>query len=338
MNKITYPILNNQDEIINHINSKPYPQTENLLCFFSSYLNAFITNPIFMNIPIEDKIISRGYSVFETTEIFGNKIYQLDKHLNRFHKSINYIHLKSKFSFNEHREIIVILSSIARSIEKEKDIELRYFYSAGLGNFSINVDDSKHTFYAIAYRKCNEKLPIEGVDEYTVNIDEIKIEAAKSKNTNYLMNSITAKISRDQGGYHGIFVDNAGNLIESPISNVAFVLKNAIFSVPLFEKTLPGTTVLRCLDYVEKHLIPEKEILMIERNFVNIRDIDNISEAMLVGGDYVIPILNINGIKISSNPGKVTRRLQEFLVNDKQGEDSSVDVPVLKDIDLYKFI
>lgn len=331
MNKITYPILSNQDEIINHIHSKPYPQTENLLCFFSSHLNAFITDPIFMNIPIEDKIINRGYSVFETTEIFGNKIYQLDKHISRFQKSINYINLKSNLSSQDIRNILINMSSIARSIEKNQDIELRYFYSAGVGNFSVVVDDSKHTFYAIALKSYNETRPVNGTNEYTVNINNLKIQASKSKNTNYLINAMTTKMSRDNGGYLGIMTDSEGNLMESPISNLAFYLNDGSFSVPPFDRTLAGTTVIRCLDFIENEMIPKKEILKIDRSYLNINDVPGkVKEAMLVGGDFVIPILSLNGYTIGSEPGRVARRLQEFLINDKKGDDSSEDVPVFR--------
>lgn len=339
---MNYPILHTEKEILQKLRQNLTPATKDLLCFFSCNLSAYITDPLFMTIPLEDKIVHRGYSVFETTKIFGNKIYQLDKHIDRFEKSINYINLKSKYSHSEFKSIITNLSALARSIEKERDIEIRYFYSAGVGNFSVVVDDSKHTFYAFALRAYNELRPVNGTEEFSVKINELKSQAAKSKNTNYLINAMTTKQSKDKGGFLGIMTDTDGSLLESPISNVAFYLEDGSFCVPPFEKTLAGTTVIRCMDFIEKVLIPEGIVKGIVRDYVTIEDVKvgrvdgeftdgrkKVKEIMMLGGDFLIPILKLDGMEITKEPGVVARRLQEFLINDKKGEESSEPVPEL---------
>lgn len=324
-----YPILRTEEEILKKLKQNLTPATKDLLCFFSSNLGAFITDPLFMNVPLEDKIIHRGFSVFETTKIFGNKIYQLDKHIDRFEKSINYINLTPKYSHNDFKEILLNLSSISREIEKERDIELRYFYSAGVGNFSVAVEDNRHTFYAFALRAYNELRPVNGINEFSVNIDNLRNQAAKSKNTNYLINSMTTKISKDQGGYLGIMVDKDGYLLESPISNIAFFLKDGSFCVPPFDRTLAGTTIIRCMEYINRELIPKNLVKKIKREYVHINEIKNgsIEEIMLVGGDFLVPILSLDGYKMSENPGMIARTLQNFLYNDKQAEESSLEIP-----------
>ncbi len=336
---MNFPVLRTEKEILQKLRGNMTPATKDLLCFFSCNISSFITDPLFMTIPLEDKIVHRGYSVFETTKIFGNKIYQLDKHIDRFEKSISYINLKSKFNHSEYKNIILNLSALARSIEKERDIEIRYFYSAGVGNFSVAVDDTKHTFYAFALRAYNELRPVNGTNEFSVNMHELRSQAAKSKNTNYLINAMTTKISKDQGGFLGIMTDKDGSLLESPISNIAFLLEDDTFWVPPFEKTLAGTTVIRCMDYIEKNLIPEGLIKKIVRGYIKIDDVEEgrlnnnqkkVKEIMFLGGDFLIPILKLNGMDINKEPGNIARKLQEFLLNDKKGEDSSEPVPDIK--------
>ena len=338
---MNYQILRSEKEILERLRKNMTPATKDLLCFFSSSLSAYITDPLFMTIPLEDKIVHRGYSVFETTKIFENKIYQLDKHIDRFEKSIDYINLKSKYSHSDFKSIIMNLSALARSIEKERDIEIRYFYSAGVGNFSVAVDDSKHTFYAFALRAYNELRPVNGTEEYSVNINELKTQAAKSKNTNYLINSMTTKQSKDKGGFLGIMTDSDGCLLESPISNVAFLMEDDSFWVPPFEKTLAGTTVIRCMNYIEKVLIPEGVVKEIVRGYVTIDDVRigrekssnekiKVKEIMMLGGDFLIPILKLDVMQITREPGNLARKLQNFLLNDKKGEESNELVPELK--------
>ena len=51
---------------------------------------------------------------------------------------------------------------------------------------------------------------------------------------------------------------------------------------------------------------------------------------MLLGGDFLIPILSLDGMEITKEPGIIARKLQEFLINDKKGEESSENVPELR--------
>jgi branched-subunit amino acid aminotransferase/4-amino-4-deoxychorismate lyase len=288
-----------------------------------------------MTIPLEDKMVHRGYAVFETTKIFGNKIYQLDKHLDRLNKSIKKINLNSMYSTEQYRDILMRLAIIARKIEPKSDIELRFFYSAGLGNMSLVVNNNLNSFYAIALRTDYSLRPVEGVEERLIFLDPIKKDISSSKNTNYLLNALVSKYSREQGGYLGIMVDEEGNLLESPISNIAFVLKNGDFNVPPFDKTLVGTTVLRLFDFVRDVLIPNGEVKNINRDYVNINNYtDIINEAMFVGGDFVIPILKINGQVVTDEPGPITKKLQQFLINDKQTEEVADEIPDI-DIDIF---
>jgi D-alanine transaminase len=325
-----FPLLNSEEEILKKLRENISPATKDLLCYFSSTLNAYITDPLFMNVPMEDKIVHRGYSVFDAIKIYQNKIYQIDMHLNRFEKSINYINLKSKFTKEEYKKILIRLASIARSIEPnlEQDIELRIYYSAGIGNYSVVVDDTKHTFYAIALKAYNEKRPVNGTNEYTVNIDKLKEQACKSKNTNYLINSMTTKMSKDQGGFLGIMTTDDGFLLESSMSNCAFFMKDGSFCIPPFDKTLAGTTAIRCMDYISNVLIPEGKITKLIREYVNISELyDNVNEMMLLGGSFLIPILSLNGKKIVDQPGEIARRLQKFLSDDKGEEESFEPIP-----------
>jgi branched-subunit amino acid aminotransferase/4-amino-4-deoxychorismate lyase len=323
-----FPVLKNEKDILNKLRENIPLYSKNYLCFFSSHLKAFVTDPLFMTIPLEDKMIHRGYAVFETTKIFGNNIYQLDKHIQRLLTSIKYINLKSMYTHEDYREILMKMAFIARQLDPDSDIEIRYYYTAGLGNLNIIVNDNLHSFYAIAYKTDYSIRPLNGVNERTVYIQELRESISHSKNTNYLLNVLVAKISREQGGYLGIMTDEDGNLLESPISNIAFVLSNGEFSVPSFEKTLVGTTVVRCMEYVEKELIPNGLITKISRDYVNIKDLnsDNIKEIMLVGGDFVIPVLKINDFNLNNGPGEITKLLQNFLMSDKISNEVSEEI------------
>lgn len=324
------PILKNEAEILKHLKKNLPPSSKDFICFYSSHLKAIITDPLFFSIPLEDKLVHRGYGVFDTTKIFGSKIYQLDSHLDRFMGSIKKVNLNSLYTKEEFKEVLMQMASISRQIEPEKDIELRYFYSAGLGNLSVLVNDNMNSFYAVALRTDFSQRPVQGVEETLVYLDPIKKDISSSKTTNYLLNALVTKHAREDGGYLGIMVDEDGSMLESPMSNIAFVLNNGTFSVPPFDKTLTGTTIIRLLEHVTNDLIPNGHLASIARDYVNVSNFSAIvKEAMFAGGDFVIPILKINDVTISENPGPITKMLQDFLLKDKNTEDVAEDIPVL---------
>jgi branched-subunit amino acid aminotransferase/4-amino-4-deoxychorismate lyase len=323
-----HPILKSEQEILKAMKTNMSPYAKNFVCFFSSSLKAYITDPLFMSIPLEDKMVHRGYSVFETTKIFENKIYQLDSHINRLNKSIEKIKLKPMYSHEQFREILMKMASLARNIEPVQDLELRYFYSAGTGNMTLIVNEDCATFYAVVLRTNYSERPVLGISERLIPIESIVSNVKSSKSTNYLVHALVTKQSRDQGGFLGIMTDDKNNILETSMSNVAFVMKNGEFNVPPFEKTLIGTTVVRVLEFVNKELIPNGVITQVNRDYVNASNFHElVQEAMLVGGDFVIPILKLNDFTITSEPGPITKRIQDFLINDKKADDVAEDIP-----------
>jgi len=291
-------------------------------------MNAFITDPLFMSISVQDKIVNRGYSVFDTTKVFGNKIYQLDKHIDRFTDSINRVQLKPKYNKIQMKSILTQLASVSRSIHPNEDIDLRYFYSGGLGTFNLKVDDNSNTFYAVATVANNQVRPTTGVNEITVNVDELRKDLVAVKSTNYMVNSIVQRIAQKEKAYMGIFTDDNGYLLESPTNNIAFVLKDKTFLVPPFDKTLVGTTILRCFDYIKDELIKKNIVKEIRRDYLTIEDVrNNVAEMMLVGGDFVVPVLKIDDVTISQGAGDITKLLQTFLYSDKGFEVVSEEIP-----------
>jgi len=326
------PLLKTENEIIKHMRKNMPPCSKEFICFFSSHMKAYITDPLFMNIPLEDKMVHRGYSIFETTKVFGNKVYQLDKHLDRFTSGIKKIELTSMYSRQEMRDILMRTASIARKIEPNEDIELRYYFTAGLGNLSIVVNKDYPSFYAVAYRTNFSVRPVDGVNEWIIPMEKIKSNISSSKTTNYLLNALVTKKAKEMGGYLGIMTDENGYLLESPMSNIAFVLKDGSFNVPPFDKTLVGTTVLRIMDFVQNDLIPKGLIKRISREYISVNNYHElVDEAMLCGGDFAIPILKLDNFTITPSSGPITTLIKNFLTSDKKTDDVAEEIPEMEE-------
>ena len=294
--------------------------SKSMICFYNSHINSIITDPVYMSIPLEDKLIHRAYSVFDTSKIYGNKIFNVDQHINRFFDSIEIVELKNKFTKEEVKDIILYTASAARSLEKDSDIDIRFYYSAGLGSFFLNEFQDKHSFYVLAYRANNSIRPMNGTIDYTICKTQIENKIKHAKKTDYLINCIVNKRITEKNGYLGLLVDDEGNFLETPISCLGFIIeedKNLILNIPSFEKTLAGSTAIKCIEYTESTLLQQGVVTSISRKDLNIKDISKIREAMYLGGDFAIPILKINDIEITKEPGIVTLLFQTYLKKDK---------------------
>lgn len=133
------------------------------------------------------------------------------------------------------------------------NINLRIWLSSGKGDFSIYSHDKKPIFYACTFIPITPYETLkDGVKEYTVSFGKQEKETISSaKSTNYLENSIVANFSKSRGGYLGIKADEDGNLLEAAIANIAIVLKSNVFLTPPPDKIVEGTTLKKCISYIE---------------------------------------------------------------------------------------
>lgn len=68
---------------------------------FSSYLGGVTTDPVSMCLPIDDHGFHRGHAVFDTTSVIGEKVYQLEQHLDRFVRSASLARIPLRYSREE---------------------------------------------------------------------------------------------------------------------------------------------------------------------------------------------------------------------------------------------
>ena len=207
-------IISDEKQLLSLLLSRSASKAYKPLVFFSSELDCYTDNAAFMSVPIEDKIINRAYGIFETTKIYGDSIFNLDLHVDRFFDGIAKVGLKPIYSRAKVVEIIEDLAKLSREKEAKSNIDIRFYYSAGLGDFSLNVKDELNTFYCLSYLGNSAAYPEKGIPEFLVSEKEIDERLLKAKTVNYLKNSIVKKASTSRGGYQGIKVDSEGQIIE----------------------------------------------------------------------------------------------------------------------------
>ncbi len=308
---------------------KKRPADLGYLAMFSSYLNGVITDPALMSLPLDDHMVHRGHGVFDTATLSGGQIYRLRTHIDRLLTSAELARIKHPWTQDDFIKMVVNTAAVAGV----RDGAIRYWLSAGPGGFSFSPAECEEPcFYCIIFEprpllSVNANPSATGVSEATIIDTPMKPALlAATKSNNYLLNVLTHLEALDRGGTFGILVDDGGLLAESCVLNVCLLSADGVLSTPPFDGILAGTTVRRVLELCESQLVPQgliKEAVMRPINAAQVKR-DGIAEMFLCGGDtHVFPINSWDGVPIGdSQPGPVTRRIQQLLSEDATAADS----------------
>src|SRR5512143_886107 len=102
--------------------------------FYSSQLGGIVTDPALMVLPFDDHMVHRGHGIFDTAGLVDGKIYDLEAHLDRFHRSAEHSRLTMPAPRAELRDIII--ATVAAS--RQRNGAIRYWLSSGPGSLELS--------------------------------------------------------------------------------------------------------------------------------------------------------------------------------------------------------
>lgn len=217
-------------------------------------------------------------------------LYELDVHLTRFLKSASKARIESPFPKSTLRSILLQLTASSGC----RTGTLRYWLSAGPGNFLLSPVGCTSAFYAVVidesiaqYRK--------GVKVITSTIPMKSPLFATMKNVNYLPNVLAKMEAEEVGAHASVWVDEEGYVAEGPNVNVAFVTRELELVLPVFDKILSGCTAMRLLELAPK-LVEEGKLKGVRVGNLKVEEAKAASEMMWVGSTLpVMPIVMWDG-------------------------------------------
>lgn len=307
--------------ILQAIDASLTPYSRTILGMYNSRIQGIITDPSLMSISIDDHMVHRGHSVFDTVSIIEGQAYNLKRHLRRllFSAEIAKISLPMPIETIE-KSLLDLASSTG-----QKNLYIRYWLSAGPGSMSVWPEPNQSTFYAMAYFS-DIKNRYKPVNEATVTIPIKQRYLTIMKSTNYLVNALCAMEGREKGGHYGLQVDENGFIAEGSVNNVCFILPNNSFVTPKFDKILNGTTIERIMFFAEK-LRENGELTSVEQRDIHIDEAKTAIEMMEVGGDVANAVLNWDGVPINNGiEGKFAQAFKAMMLLDYQNTELLVPV------------
>jgi len=321
------PILT-RDEAIARLQDAVHAKAANFYAMYSSALGGIVTDPALMVLPLDDHMVHRGHSVFDTATLTGGMLYQLDPHLDRLLRSAELARVPLPFPREELRQII--LDTAAASRQREGSV--RYWLSAGPGGFGLGPAECVgSSFYVIVFNQ--ELYPAsyytDGMKVITSNIPIKPPLFARIKSTNYLPNVLVVLEAKDRSADNGIFIDQRGMVAESSNMNVAFVTKDRVFRHPVFDAILSGITIQRVLQFAER-LVQQGDLKEIRLADVSVSEGREAAEMMLIGSSIKIaPVVEWDGRPIGDGkPGPIAKMLLQLWEEDvRSAADQLVRVP-----------
>lgn len=297
---------------------------------YSSAFGGITTEVAAMTVPLDDHMVHRGHSVFDTCILVNWHLYELDAHLDRFLRSAAKAKITPPFDRATIREILV--QTVAAG--KCQNGILRYWMSVGRGDFDLSA---KNCTEALLYASLVEENVLEegapdGVKLITTTVPIKDKLFATVKSTNYLPNALVAREAEEKGASVGIWLDEEGNVAEGQNMNVGFLTTEGELLLPTFDRILSGCTAQRVL-----HLVPElvKENAIPGLKGLRLRKIPEAEarkakEMMLImSGWLILPVVEWDGKPVGNGkPGPVSQALLRCLQQDMLAGPSALRTPV----------
>jgi len=295
------------------------PWHRNYYAFYSSVLGGVVTDPVLMQVPVDDHLVHRGDGVFDTFKCVGRAAYNLDAHLRRLMRSAEEIALAWPGGLEEVRETVLQTLAVAG----RDACSCRVILARGPGSFGISPYDSpRPALYVAVYapgRPFMEAHP-EGARARRSAVPVKSGNFAAFKHCNYLPNMLMKREAVDAGIDFVFSYDTRGFLAEGATENVGIVTPARALLFPKMGYVLDGTTMLRAMQLAEA-LVADGTLTRVAFADIPEDGLQRASEVLVVGTTLDVASACVyNDAPIGGGtPGPVGTRLNALLAHDIAG-------------------
>ncbi|CAJ1431071.1 unnamed protein product [Effrenium voratum] len=283
------------------------PEGHFIKAMYSSLVDSIITDPEMMVIPLDDHSIVRGHAVFDTCTLADGKVYRLGIHLDRLFKSAKLAKLKLPFGDSEEENRSRITDIVCQTCVASglKDAGVRFFLTAGPGNFGFTTAGCEPAFY-VSVLTAEKVAEAKGIGEALVPETEVPMKPAllaTLKSNNYLLNCMLAMAAQERGGRFGINIRTDGTVAEGCVANCGIVTKDKVFITPPFDGILAGTTVRKATLFRIKRATPSlaEALKEVRQEILHKDQLFAAQEVIMFCGDLgVFPVTTLDGCTIAS--------------------------------------
>lgn len=258
-------------------------------------------------VSVFDSTVQGGDAVWEGLRVYDGRVFALEEHLDRLHRSAKAMAFKDIPSKEDVREAIF---KTLRANGQFDQTHIRLTLSRGkkvTSGMSPHLNRYGCTLIVLA----EWKTPIYGKEPIRLVTSAIRRNSPASIDSkihhNNLINNILARIEAEYAGVEeALMLDMQGFISECNGTNV-FIVQNGRVLTPHADSCLPGITRSKVMEICRTNGIPLEE-----RN-ISISEVYS-SDEMFVTGTMgeLSPVSEVDGRIIGTLAGEITRRLQGY--------------------------
>ena len=272
------------------------------------YVNGRITDPAQAVVPVLDRGVLYGDSVYEVLLWHAGAPVQLDDHLDRLDRSAEALYLKIPFD----RDALVdamVQTVRAAGVTDEDDAYLRLVVTRGVGPIELSIARAENATLIVIVKPAdrpNAEAFDRGVSAMFVDRLRVSKKALdpSAKTGNYMNNVLALHEAKLAGADDALLLNANGHVTEATTSNVYVVREGILFTPELAAGLLEGTTRRRLLALCAELEIEARECVLTPEE---VRAADEVFLSSSVRG--MMPVVRVDEVPISAGPGPVTRRL-----------------------------
>jgi branched-chain amino acid aminotransferase len=292
------------------------PYHDRYYAMYSSVLGGVTTDPVLMQIPLDDHLVHRGDGVFDTCKCVDGAAYNLDAHLDRIERSAAAIGLRWPAGLADVRRLVLATAAAAG----RRDALVRVILARGPGGFGVSpYESAAPALYIVVYALPPPFMQAHpaGASVRRSAIPPKPPPWAGVKHCNYLPNVLMKREAVDAGVDFTVGYDAAGHLTEGATENAGIVTAGRALAFPRLENVLAGTTMLRLVELAAA-LRQDGTLAAVEFRDITEAEVRAASELLIVGTTIdVASGCTYEGRAVGDGrPGPVARRLQELLQAD----------------------
>ena len=210
---------------------------------YINYINGDWEKSSKATVPLNDAGFLLGDGLFETIRFQNRALFQIDKHLERMHASLNVIHIHLESSDSEIREL---LTNIIQKNELESGL-LRLMITRGnVEGLPWKYTGSSSIYINIRPLSPEPPLPVNVIFYAESKYPIIRYTPA-IKSLNYMGNMLAKKDADKDDAFEPVFYNGDGFITECAIRNIFFIQNKTLLTPSLELGVLPGvmrTTII----------------------------------------------------------------------------------------------
>ncbi|GIW65040.1 MAG: branched chain amino acid aminotransferase [Candidatus Parcubacteria bacterium] len=264
------------------------------------YINNKFIDSLNAKISVYDLGFLRSYAVFDFLRTYNQKPFYLDDHLKRLLNSSKIIGLKHNYKLLQLKKIVIKTLKKNQSMSLGKEFNIRIILTGGNSLDFITPSKPNLIVMITPLKQLDKKLFEQGTKLITKVSERIFPQA---KTIIYTEAVKFLQEAKRKGAIEVLLISKEGKVLECTTSNF-FVVVNKKLITPPTDKILSGITRKIVINLAKKLKIP-----VIERE-INFKEIKNFDEAFITATNKeILPIIKIDNIKISTQPGPITKSL-----------------------------